>query len=106
MFQRNFISWLFCGFHPFLGDKCFRLATTAATTIHVFQQMAGRASHLVAGSNLSWTASSFKRSLLKKMSLVSNCGKNWKKMKMIFFWNFERVVDETFLWENAPSFWP
>ena len=45
-------------------------------------------------------------SLLKKMSLVSNCGKNWKKMKMIFFWNFERVVDETFLWENAPSFWP
>ena len=77
--QEKKFSWLFCGFHPFLGDKCFRLATTAATTIHVFQQMAGRAFHLVAGSNLSWTASSFKRSLLKKLSLVSNCGKNWKK---------------------------
>ena len=64
--QEKKFSWLFCGFHPFLGDKCFRLATTAATTIHVFQQMAGRASHLVAGSNLSWTASSFKRCFVEK----------------------------------------
>ena len=44
-------------------------------------------------------------SLLKKMSLVSNCGKNWKKIKMIFFLEFWKGCGWNFLWENASSFW-